>query len=98
MRRGNFQSRVAACGFENGVAGGLEKFAGHFANVLLVFSQQNRFRAARESARNMNERRGCSRLVHTGQINFERSAFAQLTINPNEAAALFYYSIHGSKT
>ena len=44
---GEAQGFLAVGGFDDGVAAGLEKFAGEFADVLLVFGEEDGFGAAR---------------------------------------------------
>jgi hypothetical protein len=92
---GEFESFLAVTGFDDGVAGGDEEFAGEFANIGLIFGEENGFGAARSFGVADGGAGSVDGLIDARQINFERSSFAEFAVDPDETAALFYNSVDG---
>src|SRR5579859_2807698 len=74
---------------ERRIARGGKRFAGQFANLFVVFDEENCFRAAMGGGVCLLK---CERIgwrSDQGKINLERRAAAGLAINPDVAAVLF---------
>src|SRR5208337_2028509 len=75
-------------GFDDLVAAGLKKFPGDFADVLLIFREEDGFRA-RGYLRGGHGSAGVFLdLIDAGDIDFEASAFTKFAVDPDEAATL----------
>src|SRR5258708_11227528 len=103
MFSGNGDGFLAVFRFDHLVAAGFQKFAGNFANVLLILGQKHGFRSGG------NFRGGLwraymhfplvyTRLVYARKINFERRAFAEFAVDPNETAALLDDAVYGGQS
>src|SRR5882757_6228855 len=98
MFSGNGDGFLAVFRFDHLVAAGFQKFAGNFTNVLLVLGQKHGFRSGGNFRRRLWRADMHFRLVYTRKINFERRAFAEFAVDPNETAALLDDAVYGGQS
>src|SRR6266446_2588076 len=89
------QCVLAGGRLENGVADAFQIFAGHFAQGVGVFGQEDRLAAIADLLLLTLAFTRFGRPLHTRQINFEDASLCDLAVDPDVAAGLFYDSVDG---
>src|SRR5437016_993287 len=97
MSVGDAQRVRSMLGDKHGVAQALEKFAQDTPQTGFVFSEQNRFVAARHFLHWHFRKGSCGWRFQGRQVNLERRTLPWLAVNIERSSTLFHNSMNGSK-
>src|SRR3984885_13744647 len=97
VRSGHFQSLDSVGGLQHAVSGTYQEVAHQFADALLVFDEQNRFRPSRASPLLCVGRENVELGGDLRQVNLERGSATDFAVNVKIPAALLHPAVHGRK-